>query len=244
MTLFMIGIGLFDEKDISIRGLEIVKKCSSVYLENYTSILQNKILDLEKSYCKKIIIADRDLVEGGGDDIVQMAKYRDVAFLVVGDPMCATTHIDLYMRAKEKNVSVKVVHNASIVSAVGEVGLEIYKYGKTTSIPFHNKNVKTPVDAYRKNLSLGFHTLFLLDLDPKNSKYLSIQDACQYLIQNGVDKGRIAIGCARIGSDDQIIRTSDLENLGKFAYGNAPYCIIIPGNMHFVEEEAINMWKE
>ena len=116
MTLYIIGIGLNDEKDITLKGLEAVKKCDFVYLESYTSKLQCSVSDLEKLYGKKIILADRELVEKNSDEILQ--KDKDVAFLVIGDPMCATTHVDLMIRAKEKNIEVKVIHNASIVSAI------------------------------------------------------------------------------------------------------------------------------
>ena len=37
--LYLIGLGLADEKDISVKGLEIVKKASRVYLEAYTAVL-------------------------------------------------------------------------------------------------------------------------------------------------------------------------------------------------------------
>jgi len=37
--LYLIGLGLSDETDITVKGLEIVKKASRVYLEAYTSIL-------------------------------------------------------------------------------------------------------------------------------------------------------------------------------------------------------------
>lgn len=37
--LYIIGLGLYDERDITVRGLEAVKKCTRVYLEAYTSIL-------------------------------------------------------------------------------------------------------------------------------------------------------------------------------------------------------------
>lgn len=36
---YLIGLGLGDAKDITVKGLEIVKKCERVYLEAYTSIL-------------------------------------------------------------------------------------------------------------------------------------------------------------------------------------------------------------
>lgn len=37
--LYLVGLGLADEKDITVRGLEVVKSASRVYLEAYTSIL-------------------------------------------------------------------------------------------------------------------------------------------------------------------------------------------------------------
>ena len=37
--LYLIGLGLADEKDITVKGLEIVRKAERVYLEAYTSIL-------------------------------------------------------------------------------------------------------------------------------------------------------------------------------------------------------------
>ena len=37
--LYLIGLGLSDETDITVKGLEVVKKASRVYLETYTSIL-------------------------------------------------------------------------------------------------------------------------------------------------------------------------------------------------------------
>lgn len=37
--LYMIGLGLGDPADISVKGLDIIKKCEHVYLEAYTSVL-------------------------------------------------------------------------------------------------------------------------------------------------------------------------------------------------------------
>ena len=57
--LFLIGLGLGDIKDITVKGLEIVKKCDKVYLEHYTSILTVGQSELEKFYEREIILADR-----------------------------------------------------------------------------------------------------------------------------------------------------------------------------------------
>lgn len=37
--LYVVGLGLGDVKDITVKGLEIVKSCELIYLESYTSIL-------------------------------------------------------------------------------------------------------------------------------------------------------------------------------------------------------------
>jgi diphthamide biosynthesis methyltransferase len=37
--LYLVGLGLADEKDITVKGLEIVKKAKRVYLEAYTAVL-------------------------------------------------------------------------------------------------------------------------------------------------------------------------------------------------------------
>ena len=178
--LNIIGIGLGDEKDITLKGLELVKKADFVYLESYTSRLNCSISKLEKLYGKKIILADRSLVENG-TEIVLNAKEKDVSFLVIGDVFGATTHIDIMERAKEAKVKINIVHNASILTAVGETGLELYKFGKTTSIPFENSNVVSPVKVFEVNHKIGLHTLFLLDLRPDEDRFMTVNDAISYL---------------------------------------------------------------
>ena len=37
--LYFVGLGLGNEKDITLRGLEAVKSCEKIFLENYTSVL-------------------------------------------------------------------------------------------------------------------------------------------------------------------------------------------------------------
>src|SRR3989338_7555636 len=104
MPLHFIGLGLGNEKDITLNGLEAVKKCDLVYLENYTSILNCSKEDLEKFYGKKIILANRHMVEADDNDIIRNAKTKNVAFLVIGDVFGATTHVDLLLRAKKEGI--------------------------------------------------------------------------------------------------------------------------------------------
>lgn len=239
MTLYLIGLGLGDEKDITIKGLEIVKQCDFIYLENYTSKLNCKIEDLEKLYNKKIILADRNLIENKAETILNNAKNKDVALLIIGDPFGATTHSDIVQRAEEKNINVKIIHNCSILNAVGETGLSLYNFGKTTSIPFDNKNITSPIKFIKDNQKLGMHTLILLDLNPKENKFMSASHAIEYLIKNKVKEDTLAVVCCALGSDSQIIRSGKIKYLKNINFNAFPQCLIIPGKMHFMESESI-----
>lgn len=246
MTLYFIGLGLGNEKDITVNGLEAVKICDAVYLESYTSILNCKKEDLEKLYGKKISLARRNLVEDDENEIIENAKEKNVAFLVAGDPLVATTHIDLFLRAKKEGIKCHVIHNASIISAVGVTGLQAYKFGKTTSIPLENENIEAPYDVLKDNLSLGLHTLFLLDLNPEENKFMSVNDAIRYLLKIEIKKNEkifsektLCVGCARIGSEKQFIKAGTAKELLKFNFGNPVHCLIVPGKLHFMEEEGL-----
>ena len=141
MSLCIIGIGLNDEKDISLKGLEVIKSSDLVYLENYTSILSCSVERLEQLYGQEIILADREMVESKAEDtILKEAKTKNVAFLVVGDALTATTHVDLLLRAKKAGIETKIIHSSSVLTAVAITGLQLYSFGKTASIPFSLDN--------------------------------------------------------------------------------------------------------
>lgn len=268
MTLYMIGIGLFDEKDITVRGLEAVKKCSYVYLENYTSILSVSVEELEKFYGKKIILADREMVEKKADEILTHAKKDDVAFLIVGDVFGATTHTDIFLRAKEKGIDVKIINNASILNAVGIVGLELYKYGKTTSLTFFEENWKpqTAYDVIKENKKAGLHTLCLLDIkvkepsvenikkginNPLPPRYMTVNQAIKQLLEieserkKGIfTKDTLIVGVARIGSENPRIISGKAEDLEKEDFGKPLHSLIIPGKLHHIEEEMLKNYEK
>ena len=252
MTLYFIGLGLCDEKDITVKGLEAVKKCDYVYLEKYTSILQCPVETLERLYHKQIILADREMVEKKADIILTQALTYNVAFLVVGDIFGATTHTDLMLRAKEKNVQCEYIHNVSIINAVGIIGLELYKYGKITSIPFSTESFKpeTPYDVIKLNRKEGLHALVLLDLRPDEERYMTVNQAINYLLhiehnrkENVFTEDTLCIGCARIGCKDFKIKFGKAKDLMHEDFGKPLHCLIIPGTMHFIEEEALKQWE-
>ncbi|RVE42498.1 hypothetical protein evm_012841 [Chilo suppressalis] len=160
----IVGLGLGDAKDITVKGLEIIRKCDKVLLEGYTSILTVGKDALEEFYGRPLLIADRELCESGIDDILQEAKQKEIALLVVGDPLGATTHTDMLLRAKQLGVKSQIVHNASIMNAVSCCGLQLYNFGETVSVPYWTNTWK-PDSYFEKilnNYSRNLHTLCLL----------------------------------------------------------------------------------
>ncbi|XP_053445261.1 diphthine methyl ester synthase-like [Nycticebus coucang] len=167
--LYLIGLGLGDAKDITVKGLEVVRRCNRVYLEAYTSVLTVGKEALEEFYGRKLILADREEVEQEADDILKDADTSDVAFLVVGDPFGATTHNDLVLRATKLGIPYRVIHSASIMNAVGCCGLQLYRFGETVSIVFWTDTWRPEsfMDKVKKNRHSGTHTLCLLDIKVK-----------------------------------------------------------------------------
>ena len=251
MAFYLIGIGLGDEKDITLHGLEAIEKSTAVYLENYTSLLQCSVKDLEKLYGKKIILADREVVERQSR-ILDDAMKHDASLLVIGDPLSATTHMDILQRARELNIKTEVIHNASVMTVISETGLQPYKFGKTTSIPFSDKSFhpESPYACIRENHSIGAHTLLLLDLKPLEGRFMSVNQAIEYLLKIEEDKKdkmftkeTFCIGCARLGSPMQLIKAGTAQKLLKEDFGKPLHCLIVPSKMHFMEEDFISRFK-
>jgi len=245
MTLYFIGLGLGDEKDITLKGLEVIKKADRIYLEEYTSkLVMSSREDLEKFYGKKIISADREMVEKKAEKtILKDAKSKDVVFLVIGDAFSATTHIDLKIRADELGIKVKLVSNTSILNAVGVIGLDLYKFGRVTTIPFDNKDVKSPYSVVKNNLKNKMHTLVLFDLDPSKDRYMLVKEAISYLIGQGMSSTQLCVGCGGIGGEDPSIKVGKAKELLKKRFNKFPQCLIVVSKLHFMEEEALKKFK-
>lgn len=270
---YIIGLGLGDCKDITVKGLEIVKNCERVYLEVYTSILTCGTQALEEFYGRSLIVADRDLVEQGADFILEGAKEKDIALLVVGDPFGATTHTDLVLRAEEEGIKVQVVHNASILNAVGCCGLQLYSYGETVSIPYWMDGWQPDsfYDKIENNFRNKMHTLCLLDIKVKEPtleslvkkkkeymppRFMSVNEAAQQLLEiikskkanseTAVDitEDNLCIGLARVGSENQKIIACSLRDMSEVDLGGPLHSLVIAGPiLHPLEEEYLRKFR-
>ena len=247
--LVFVGLGLNNEKGISLNGIEECKTSDYVFLELYTSILSDFSKNrFEKIIGKKVNLVSRsDLEEDDGSLIINASRKGKAVFLVPGDPLIATTHITLRIAAEKQGIKTRLIHGTSIISAViGLSGLQNYKFGKTVTVPFPENFSETPYKVIAQNKRSGLHTLCLLDIKAEERVFLTINEALVLL--SGIEKRRgkgivtpktIAIGLARVGSKDSILKADYIETLIGEDFGDPPHSLIFLGKLHFIEAEAL-----
>ena len=232
--LYIIGLGL-NEKGISVEGIEALKKCGKIYLEDYTVNFPYNTKELEKIIGKKIIPADRNFVEG--NKIIPESKKQYAALLVYGSPLTATTHISLVEEARKENVECKIIYSASIFDAVAETGLQIYKFGKIASMPAWKKNFEPTsfMEIVRDNEKINAHSLILIDIG------LDFKDAINELEisarEEKIKIGKIVV-CSCLGTSEKEIIYDEIKNFKDREIAK-PYCMIIPSKLHFMEQEIL-----
>ena len=299
--LYLIGLGLNDEKDITLRGLEVARQCNELYLEAYTSILVNAaavsllpsssveisespprhpspglrvligeyLSKLEGFFGRAIKIADREMIELHADHcIIEPSSNMDIGILVVGDPLSATTHADLIIRALQKNIPFKIIHNASIINAIGCTGLQLYRFGQIVSIVFFTESWRPDsfYDKIKENKQLGLHTLCLLDIQMterttegllkdlpiyRPPRFMLIPEALDELLEvesrrreNICGPQTWVVGVARLGSDSQKIVSGRIEDLKGINWGHPLHSLVIPGHIHSLEQEYLEFFAK
>ncbi len=236
--LHIIGLGIGDEKDISLRGIEACKKSEKVFVELYTCQLEINFSWLEKIIEKKIDILDRKGVEESGK-IIDSALKKDTVILVGGDPLSATTHTEIVLGARKKGIKVEIIHSSSVFTAVGETGLSLYKFGRTVSLPKPQENYSptSPYENISENLKNGMHTLLLLDIGMSANDAIEILLGLEKKIKGGLfSSGTKIAACAHLGKGS-LIRYGKIKDLIKSDLGEHPHCIVIPAKLNFAEEE-------
>lgn len=246
--LVFVGLGLHDEKGITLRGLEEARAADVVFAEFYTSVLLGtRVSAVEALVGKPVRRLDRDQVETG-TEILNSAKDRRVAFLVAGDPMVATTHVGLRLRAAAAGIPTRIVHGVSIQgAAAGALGLQAYKFGRTTTVPFPSPGFHptSPLDPIRENRRAGLHTLVLLDLredgtflDPKQA-VLSLLDMAKAVSAPEFGPDTLVCVLGRVGSPEVRIVSGRAADVVTRDLGPPLHCIVVPGTLHFLEKEAL-----
>jgi diphthine synthase len=245
--LYFIGLGLYDEKDISLKGIEALKNVDDIYAEFYTANLFGTTLSaVEDIISKEIRVLTREEVEELNIPL-NAAMEKDVAFLAAGDPLIATTHANMMIEAKKWNIETKVIHSSSILSAApGLAGLQAYKFGKVTTIPFPEENYfpHSPYLAIKANMELDAHTLVLLDIRAHENRYMTANEGLEYLLkveedrqEKVISEDSLAVAVARAGSDKPVVRADKIKTLIGEDFGGPLHCLILPGKLHFMEAE-------
>lgn len=247
--LILVGLGLHDECGLTLRGLKSARDADHIFIETYTNYMPDMSFSNLSNILGKepIQLIRKDLEEDSGR-ILEYAKKSKVAVLVPGDPLIATTHVQLAVEAKKLGIEVAVVPGVSILSAaISQSGLQSYKFGKSVTLPFARGRqfFETPFEVVRENKAKGLHTLMYLDVDCEG-RSMSIGEALA-LIMNWEETERkgvflpstLVVGLARIGSDHPVVKAGSIEELRTYPFGPPPHILIFPGRLHFMEREAL-----
>lgn len=253
--LSLIGIGLSDADDITLKGLNYVRSADTVYLEGYTSRINASKEELEDLYEQDIVVASREQLEQRHDELLDEAAESHVVVLIIGDVFSATTHSMVFVEAKNRGIPVNVVHNASIINAVSQTGLQLYKFGRTTSIVYPDGDwlPSTPYDAIEANQEQGLHTLCLLDIkadnagfDDRQDTYMTAQEAVHILRRLEETEGQ---GVIRDDSDVIVVQdlTGPNQTLWEGTVGEVDdfeaeqplHSLIVPAELHDMEAEML-----
>lgn len=248
-SLTFIGLGLYDETDMSLKALKTLQKCDSIFSEFYTSTMMGTTIEkLERTIGKNITVLDREDTESA-TKIINDAKTKNVCFLTGGDAMIATTHVDMRIRAIKEGIKTHIIHGTSIATAApGLLGLQQYKFGRTTTlvIPEERYFPTSPYDVIKKNKSLGLHTLVLLDIQAEKNRFMTATEGITVLLE--MEKRRnekvihpddiICVICQAGSKDPRVVADTFLSIQGK-EFGPPLHTLVIPGELHFMEIEAL-----
>jgi len=248
--LWIAGLGLSGIESISIETQKLLKNADIVYLEQFTS----PVTKLESNKIKKLVkgefkIAKRWMVEDG-KEILKNSKKKKVVLLSYGDPYIATTHIELRTRAIQEKIKTKTIHAASSITAlVGECGLHYYKIGRIVTVMKDPKTLTTPYYVTYSNALAGNHTVLLLEYNQDEEFFLEPVNALSDLLSTEKEQKRKIISpstfviiASRIGFKNQAITAGKISNLIKKNFGKPPHTIIIPGQLHFTESDALKVF--
>lgn len=240
--LSFIGLGLYDERSITLRGRDALQEADAAFAEFYTSRLVGTTVDrLAETHGIDIEVRDRAGVEQDPEPILAAAEDGHAAFLTAGDTMISTTHVDLRTRAHERGIETRVIHGTTAQTAASSLtGLQNYRFGKATTLPFEETHGGVPdsvVETIRANRERDLHTLVYLDIDAEAERFMAGDTAADLLAAELDDPLGVVVGQA--GSDHPTVRADRLSTLAKESFGPPLHLLVIPGECHVLEKESL-----
>ncbi len=240
----LVGLGLRPEH-LTEEARKVLSLSDKIYLDTYTNIVPEEwIASWESMVGKSFLRADRSTLEDGMKAIISEAKVSNVSVAVVGDPLTATTHISLYTEALKEGIDVRYVPGLSIHTvAMSLSGFEHYRFGRTVTVPYLWRQSPSFYERIASNRSLGLHTLLLLDLHPEPLTIRTALEALLYwekeLKRGVIDLSELVVGIARACWDDCFRFVGTVEELMEISFPPPPHVLIIPGDLHPIEEETL-----
>lgn len=184
----------------------------------------------------------------------------------------ATTHTDLSLRARQSTppIPTRSIPNASIMSAIGAAGLQLYNFGQTVSMVFFTDSWRPTsfYDRLAENRTIGLHTLILLDIKVKEQsyedmargrkvfqppRYMTVGQCAEQMLE--VEEARkegicgeesLAIGCARVGGVTEKFVSGTLRELvekGDEVLGGPLHSLVLLGRRtHELENDFVREW--
>lgn len=230
--IYLIGLGL-DNKEVTEKGLEAIESANKVFAEFYTNTETIDLERLEEKTDSEIEKLSREEVEQE-DKIIEEGKNTDVAFLVSGDALTATTHYDIKHRAEKEGIETGVIHAPSVFTSIAETGLNVYKFGRTVTLPEEGEP-ESVIKYIEKNDSISLHSLILLDIN------LEADEAAEKILNMRPEfSERETIVLERANLENQSISTMSLEEVADSEFGEPPHCLILPGEKSHKEQEFVD----
>jgi len=246
--LYLVGIGL-KPSHLTLEALEILKTCDQVFLESYTSeYSEGANEELEKMIGKKFLVLGRVGVEQQFESAMLSAKKNNIALMIFGNALTATTHLQVLLDAKETGIKYKVIPGISITNTIAESGIDEYKFGRVVTLCYHEKGFEPEsfYDQLLNNQKLGLHTLCLLDIkkDQKPQRLMDCNEAIELLEKIESKRGDTQkfryVALIGMGNDDQkiIIGEENIKNAPEVKK-LFPQSLIVLGKTNEKEEEAL-----
>jgi len=248
--LTFVGLGLYDERSITVEGQEALQTATDVFAEFYTSkLIGTTTQKLEYYHDIDLTILDRAAVEQEPDAILDAAEDGDVAFVTAGDTMVSTTHVDLRLRAEERGIHTRVVHGTTAQTAASSLtGLQNYRFGKATTLPFEDAHggdgvPDSVVETIADNRVRNLHTLVYLDIkvdDPHwdgDREFMTADHAADLLSEQFEDT--LGVVVARAGSANPVVEADHLDALADADFGGPLHLLVVPGDLHDMERDAL-----
>ena len=251
--LWLIGLGPGDLQQMTVAALNAARSADYRFLEGYTALLPPDELVNMEGLIGPWELRMRSAVEEP-HDLLSLAQTAKVALLVVGDPLQATTHVDLQIRCEEMGVPCHVEHGVSITTIVtGAAGLQSYRFGRqcTFAYPYGEYLPTSPLEIILANRERDLHSLALLDLDPtgmgEGEQSPMTPEIAVDVLRRMAERLNVEVEdwtlvlCSDMGTEDARISVGMPTEISGIKGGRI-HCLLVPAKLHDVEAAALARW--